>query len=112
MKKTLLALSLLVAATAANAAFIGPGASTIQTVSHAMMASDDSVVELTGQISQSLGNEQYLFKDNTGEMQIEIEHDDWHGLTVNPQHTVIIRGEVDNEWGSTQIDVDSIRLQP
>ncbi|GHA60456.1 YgiW/YdeI family stress tolerance OB fold protein [Photobacterium aphoticum] len=109
MKKTLLGLSLLLVAGTSQAAFMGPGASTLHTVNHALMANEDTIVELTGHITQSLGDEMYLFKDSTGEIQIEIDNDHWLGLDVTPEDTVIIRGEVDSEWNTPQIDVDSIQ---
>lgn len=109
MKKVLFASALILISNTAFAAFNGPQAQGINTVSAALEAKDDSYVELTGSIVESLGNEIYLFKDQTGEIQIEIDHEDWMGQDVAPADTVVIRGEVDSEWTTSQIDVDAIK---
>ena len=53
--------------------------------------------------------EKYQFRDSTGAIIIEIDNDDWNGLTVTPADTVTIYGEVDKEiMHSPEIDVDRI----
>lgn len=72
---------------------------------------DDAYVILQGTITGKIGSETYTFKDNTGTIQIEIDDDDWNGLTVRPEDVVIIEGELDKNWtGPDEIDVDVIRL--
>lgn len=72
---------------------------------------DDTYVVLQGTITEKIGNEKYTFKDNTGTVQIEIDDDDWNGLTVKPGDVVIIEGELDKSWTEpTEVDVDIIRL--
>ena len=110
MKKILALSALLFASGSAFAAFNGPEVASINSVSGVLKAKDDSFVMLTGNITKSLGNELYLFKDKTGEIQIEIDEDNWMGVDVTPQDTVVIRGEVDNEWSAPQIDVDTIKI--
>ncbi|KAB1457228.1 YgiW/YdeI family stress tolerance OB fold protein [Vibrio panuliri] len=111
MKKTILAL--LVACSFVNApafaAFNGPETNSINTVASANEAANDSFVILTGNIVESLGNETYLFKDDTGSIQIEIDDEDWMGVDVTPTDRVVIRGEVDSEWTTPSIDVDSVK---
>ena len=69
-------------------------------------------VVLVGQIERSLGDEKYLFKDASGSVTVEIDNEDWRGLNVTPQDTVILNGEVDKEmFKDTKIDVDSIALK-
>lgn len=92
----------------ALAGFVGPSATTVNTVKQALQASDDTPVILTGHIIQSLGNEDYIFKDTTGEVKVEIEHKSWKGQQVTPQDTVVLYGEVDNDWNEKTVDVDSI----
>ena len=94
----------------ASAGFEGPGLSTI-TVADALKMSDDTAVVLEGQIEKSLGKEQYLFKDASGSVTIEIDSDDWHGLTVTPQDVIVIKGEVEKDMFKTEIDVDVIELK-
>ncbi|WP_282066275.1 YgiW/YdeI family stress tolerance OB fold protein [Vibrio rotiferianus] len=109
MKKLIITTTLALISGSALAAFNGPETAAINTVKEAQKASDDSYVLLTGSIVQSLGNETYLFKDNTGQIQVEIDNEDWMGQDVSPQDRVAIRGEVDSDWTTTQIDVDTIQ---
>lgn len=91
--------------------FQGPGLAPVK-VADALKMKDDSAVILTGQIEKSLGNEKYLFKDDSGTVTVEIDHEDWKGLNVSPKDTVIISGEIDKEMlKETEIDVDSIVLK-
>ncbi|HCZ9037297.1 TPA: NirD/YgiW/YdeI family stress tolerance protein [Vibrio alginolyticus] len=105
MKRVFLTSMLALLSSSAFAAFNGPEVSAINTVKEARNATDDSAVVLTGHIVQSFGNETYLFKDNTG----EIDNEDWMGQEVTPKDTVMIRGEVDADWTTTQIDVETIQ---
>ncbi|WP_199454590.1 YgiW/YdeI family stress tolerance OB fold protein [Vibrio owensii] len=109
MKKLILASMLALLSGSALAAFTGPETAAINTVKEAQKAADDIYVLLTGNIVQALGNETYLFKDNTGEIQVEIDNEDWMGQDVSPKDQVAIRGEVDSEWTKTQIEVDTIQ---
>lgn len=90
--------------------FKGPGLSTIS-VADALKLSDDTAVVLEGQIEKSLGKEQYVFKDASGSVTIEIDDDDWRGLNVTPKDTIVIKGEVEKDMFETEIDVDSIELK-
>ena len=119
MRKLTLVAALLVGSSVAFAQFTGetsaggfkgPSAvGDITTVKDALTARDDTKVTLEGSIVKHLGGEKYLFKDATGEMTIEIDHDDWNGLQVGPDDTVIIYGEVDHHrHRATDIDVDRI----
>lgn len=93
---------------AANAGgYTGPSAAAM-TVAEAKKLSDDTPVVLVGKIEKSLGGEKYLFTDNTGSVTVEIDNDDWRGLTVNDKDTVEIRGEVDKEFMNFEISVDSV----
>lgn len=94
----------------AFAAFQGPGPAPV-TVAEALQMKDDTAVVLNGQIEKSLGHEKYLFKDATGSVTVEIDDEDWRGLDVKPQDMVTIKGEVDKEMFSTEIDVDHIELK-
>lgn len=81
----------------------------ITTVAAALNAKDDTLVQLTGHIEKETAKEKYQFRDSTGAIIIEIDNDDWNGLTVTPADTVTIYGEVDKEiMHSPEIDVDRI----
>ena len=82
----------------------------IRDVISALNASDDTKVELTGNLTMSLGDEDYMFQDATGEISVEIDDDLWFGRTVTPDNTIIIRGEVEKDWNNTSIDADSLEV--
>jgi len=65
------------------------------TVAQALKMKDDTMVTLKGTITKQTAHEEYEFKDSTGTIAIEIDDDDWWGLTVNPTDVVTIYGEVD-----------------
>ena len=73
--------------------------------------SDDTPVVLNGQIEKSLGNEKYQFKDATGTVVVEIDDEDWRGVDVRPENMVTIKGEIDKDMFTTEIDVDSVELK-
>ncbi len=94
--------------------FEGPNAvqNTTLTVSEALKLSDESNVSLTGKIINSLGDEKYTFKDETGEVIIEIDDEDWNGIKVTPENTITINGEVDKElFKPAKIDVESFSVK-
>ncbi|MEC6798757.1 NirD/YgiW/YdeI family stress tolerance protein [Photobacterium sp. S4TG1] len=91
--------------------FKGPSAiPVLNTVKAALHADDNAAVELTGHIVSSIGKDDYMFKDESGEIKIEIDHDDWHGITVTPTTKITIRGEIDKDWTVRTIDVDTVSL--
>lgn len=119
MRKLTFVTALLIGSSVAFAQFTGEsakegftGESTtdkITTVKEVVAKRDDTKVVLEGSIVKHLGGENYLFRDATGEISIEIDHDDWNGVQVGPEDTVIIYGEVDHHrHRDTDIDVDRI----
>ncbi|MDL2230035.1 NirD/YgiW/YdeI family stress tolerance protein, partial [Treponema sp. OttesenSCG-928-L16] len=90
--------------------FTGPSVE-ISTVEAVQKMRDDTYVALEGLIERSLGDEKYLFRDSTGTITVEIDNDDWRGLSVGPEDTVIIYGEVDKNFRRIEIDVDRIVLK-
>ena len=89
--------------------FTGPGVEIIS-VSEALGKSDDAYVVLKGNIKQSLGDDIYVFTDQTGTINIEIDEDDWNGLNISPEDIIIIKGEIDKGWNSIEVDVDEILI--
>ncbi|GIU49559.1 hypothetical protein TUM4438_33430 [Shewanella sairae] len=118
MKRAVLIIGLLLASSSVFATsspekaggFIGPSNVSVKTVAVALEAKDDTLVQLTGYITAGLGNEEYKFKDNTGEIIIEIDDSDWNGVKATPETKVVLQGEVDSGWSYTVIDVDTIKL--
>lgn len=87
--------------------FVGPDGS-VTTVEAAKSMRDDTWVTLRGNIVERISDDLYLFKDNTGTINVDIDHKRWNGVTVTPQDKVEIRGEVDKDWNSVEIDVKQI----
>lgn len=90
--------------------FQGPGLAP-SSVAEALKLNDDTPVVLVGQIEKSLGDEKYLFKDASGSVTVEIDNEDWRGVTVTPKDTIVIQGEIDKDFFKTEIDVDSFALK-
>lgn len=88
--------------------FVGPNGSST-TVESAKSLRDDAWVTLRGNIVERISDDLYVFKDATGTINVDIDHKRWNGLTVTPQDTVEIQGEVDKDWNSVEIDVKQIR---
>lgn len=91
-----------------KAGFVGPNGSST-TVESAKSLRDDAWVTLRGNIVERISDDLYVFKDATGTINVDIDHKRWNGLTVTPQDTVEIQGEVDKDWNSVEIDVKQIR---
>ena len=82
------------------------------TISEAMKMPDDATVMIIGTITENLGNEKYKLKDNSGEVIVEIDNDDWVGVAATPGNTVQIMGEIDRDGNENiEIDVESATVQ-
>lgn len=103
------------------AGYTGPGsdaakpaaaAAQITTVKQAQSAADDTPVVLEGVITKRINGEHYEFKDATGSIQVEIDHDDWPaGTSVSENTKVRLTGEVDHhKQKPTDIDVDRVEV--
>lgn len=94
--------------------FQGPTAQgRVSTVAEARKAWDDTPVTLTGHIVQRMphDHDDYLFRDDTGEIVVDIDHEVFGGRTVTPQTRVRISGEVDREFMErTTIDVKFLEI--
>jgi uncharacterized protein (TIGR00156 family) len=102
------------AACAQSGGFIGADSSPVVTAVTAADRPNESNVRLVGQLIEKLGDEKYLFRDDSGTIVVEIDNDDWNGIEATSETRVEISGEVDREWRLLQreieIDVDSLRL--
>ena len=95
---------------AVRGGFNGPGPD-IVTVKQALEMRDDSRLALRGNIVKSLGDEVYIFQDASGTIEVEIDHEVWRGLDVNPSDQVVISGEMDKDWSHRVIDVSSVTVE-
>ncbi|MDR0720522.1 MAG: NirD/YgiW/YdeI family stress tolerance protein [Treponema sp.] len=92
----------------AQEGFRGPGPDVV-TVDEAKSLRDDYPVVLRGRIERFLGDEKYLFTDETGSIIVEIDNRLWRGLSVDQNDTVEITGEVDRGFMRTEIEASSIK---
>ncbi|MBG0752938.1 MULTISPECIES: YgiW/YdeI family stress tolerance OB fold protein [Pectobacterium] len=88
--------------------FVDPQNS-LTTVDKAKDLRDDSWVTLSGNIEKRIGDENYLFRDATGTMEVEIDHKRWNGQMISPTDKVEIQGELDKDFNSVELDVKQIR---
>ncbi|HBQ2548533.1 TPA: YgiW/YdeI family stress tolerance OB fold protein [Klebsiella variicola] len=97
-----------VSSTAQAGGFTGPSGA-VTTVANAKSLRDDTWVTLRGKITERISDDLYKFQDVSGVINVDIDHKRWNGVTVGPQDTVEIQGEVDKDWNSVEIDVKQIR---
>lgn len=96
----------------ADEGFYGPGPAPA-TVQEVKNMPDDSRVTLRGHIERSLGGDDYLFRDGSGSITVEIDKKRWAGQTVTPADLIEIQGKVDKDWSEVEIDVKHlIKLPP
>lgn len=99
MKKVLSLITLLTVSSTAVAGFNGGNASAPKsTVAQALKVKQDNTpIQLTGKIVRQIDNDEFIFKDATGEIKIDVEDHAWQGLNVTPNDTITIFGSVDHE---------------
>lgn len=81
---------------------------TIVTVDQVGSLRDDTYVVVQGNIVRRVSGDKYLFQDSTGTMTVEIDDEGFNGLTVTPNDTIKMYGEVDRGLTKTEIDIDYI----
>jgi len=90
---------------------VGKGVMSASTVKQALTLPDDARVVLEGKIVSEFRPEHYQFVDKNGDaIEVEIDHKDWRGVTVDENTPVRIYGEVDKDFTKTSIDVKSIEI--
>jgi uncharacterized protein (TIGR00156 family) len=104
----ILALAVTGAMLNAQEGYRGPGPD-IVTVEATKTLRDDYPVTLRGKIERFLGDEKYLFTDDTGSITVEIDDRLWRGFSVDQNDLVEITGEVDKEWKRVEVEARSIR---
>ena len=73
---------------------------------------DDTVVIIQGVIVQNLGDDNYLVKDDSGTVNIEIDEDLVQGNTITPEAEVLITATVDQEGNVTSLEAEEIQFVP
>lgn len=88
------------------------GNASVVTVKQAEEMKDDSWITVRGQLEKQVGEEDYLFRDETGTMKVEIDHKRWNGLTISPKDRVELTGELDKDFNSIELDVKQVKKLP
>jgi uncharacterized protein (TIGR00156 family) len=104
----LLALTLFTANAQQSGGYKGPGAAVIS-VEEAKNLHDDAPVILQGKIVRFLGDEKYLFSDDSGNITIEIDNRIWGMLSVDHNDLVEISGEIDRDYRKIEVEVSTIK---
>ncbi len=69
---------------------------------------DDTQVILVGKLESHLKGDKYHFNDGTATIVVEIDDDEWNGLTVGPEEVVEIFGEIDKDFNGYEVEVKKI----
>ena len=83
------------------------------TVAKALKAWDDAPVMLTGHIVERVAgsDDKYNFRDATGTIVVEIDHEVFAGRTVTPADRVRLSGKLDKEMmDPTKVDVKVLEI--
>ena len=93
------------------AQFVGPTAESehVQAKDIAVLNNDVKVV-LTGKLVKKIYEEQYLFTDASGSVEVEIDNDEFKGRKVTPEMTIKITGEVSRENRKKIVEVDHFEI--
>ena len=113
MIKTIVALLAVFAfSTNAFAGFDGPGATPKEvTVDSISDMKDDTKVIIKGYLVKQINEEHYLFKDDTGNVEVDIEDQVFRGANVTPETQIRLRGEVDKDLFKTAtLDVEHLEI--
>ena len=72
---------------------------------------DDQYVAVEGFIVQRIGSKDYIFRDKTGEIHVEIKDRVFAGQQVSPTTKVLLEGENDKDWtGPMEIEVKRLTV--
>jgi uncharacterized protein (TIGR00156 family) len=80
----------------------------VWTVTEVMSLPDNTPVIMRGYITKNMGNNIFVFEDDSGTIMLEIDEEDWNGNTVRVDDIVTIYGNVDKGTNYTEIDVNSV----
>ena len=71
---------------------------------------DDAKVTIEGYLVRQLGEDHYILKDFTGEIEVIIDDENFKGANVTPKIKIRLVGEVDKAWNNVTVEVDSIKI--
>jgi len=79
------------------------------TVAEARELEDDAKVVLEGFIIEDTGGNMYLFRDETGDIDLEIDKHAWKKREMDPDQMVRVYGEIDRDDDSIKVEVKKIK---
>jgi uncharacterized protein (TIGR00156 family) len=79
------------------------------TVAEARELDDDAKVVLEGFIIEDLGDEMFIFRDATGDIDLEIDKHVWDKREMDPDQLVRVYGEIDRDDDSIEVDIKKIK---
>ncbi|MFT3803507.1 MAG: NirD/YgiW/YdeI family stress tolerance protein [Burkholderiaceae bacterium] len=113
-KQVFVTLAALSIAAAAHAQYTGPSEQPAATTVKQLLdaGKDDQLVTLRGHIVKRIGEEKYQFADETGEIPIKIERENWPaGQTVNETSTVELSGKYDKPIvGASKVKIRGLKV--
>lgn len=101
----------MIALTPVHAQFVG-GPSHMTTVKNLLeTGKDDQLVTLEGYLVQQVKHEKYIFRDDSGEMLVEIDDEVFQGQRVDPKTKIQIKGELERDFmEKDKVDVYSLTV--
>ena len=96
---------------AAQQMMSGNSAKPLSKVSELNSKNDDDMVYVQGFIVQNLGDDMYVFQDQSGTINVEID-DDLMQNAVTPNTMVWIAATVDKDGQITSLDAEEIQILP
>jgi uncharacterized protein (TIGR00156 family) len=110
-RKILVFLTCLIVTTTALAGFQGPGAKPQSVTAKAVnQLKDDVQVTLVGKLERQIGSENYIFRDDSGTVEVEIDKKVFKNHTVTPKNQIRITGEVDKGRNATTVEVKQLEV--
>jgi uncharacterized protein (TIGR00156 family) len=73
-------------------------------------AVDDRPALLEGRLMRQMGEDMFLFVDDSGDVIVEIDDDILRGGNVSPGSRVRLNGHVEKDDGSSYVEVDTLEL--
>ena len=113
MIKTIVALlAVLALSTNAFAGFDGPrGMPKEVTVDSISDMKDETIVIIKGYLVKQINRGHYLFKDDTGNVEVDIKGQVFRGANVTPETQIRLRGEVEKDlFKAATVDVDYLEI--
>lgn len=93
-----------------SAGFVSEEQRNVISVENIMRMKDKSFVTMEGYIVKQIGKEKYLFKDNSGEIVVELDDKLLYNITVTPKTKVKISGEVERDLWKTELEAAKIEI--